>query len=86
MSIRDHMTPDIGGIGKKVEREKPQTPAIFRPLPHNKDIVRGPDGKLETLMPENEIANGMIPFGIATEDFEIVIAANGNMWAVAKAR
>jgi hypothetical protein len=80
MSQRDHLNPSIGGIGKKVEPAPKQTPAIFTPLPHNPDIVRGPDGKLETLIPKNEAVN--VPFVFLTDDFDVV-DADTEAWGIA---
>ena len=56
MNIRDSMAPDIGGIGKKIERQPEKVPAILRPIPSNPNVLRRDDGKLETFIPENEKA------------------------------
>lgn len=90
MSIRDSLTPDIGGIGKKIERPEPQKPAILQPV--RPGVVRSPDGKLATDIPENELANGL-PYVFLSQavtavmsddqlqDFEIDLTAGG-AWSV----
>lgn len=47
MSIRDSFAPDVGGLGKKVERPK-ETPLDREIKP---GIVQGQDGKLRTSLP-----------------------------------
>lgn len=47
MSHRDGFAPDVGGLGRKVERQKDD------PLPREiaPGIIRDPDGKLRTSLP-----------------------------------
>lgn len=55
MTIRDHMHPEVGGLGRKVETPKP----VPEPVPVGNGVVRDPDGKLRTEIPENEAASGI---------------------------
>lgn len=57
---RGSLTPDVGGLGAKVERPA-RAPANV-PLEHNQTIERTPDGRLRTNDPRNERANN--PFYI----------------------
>lgn len=55
MTIRDHMNPNVGTLGKKIEREK----FDFRGPDEQvaPGVFKGKDGKLYTAIPQNEQAN-----------------------------
>lgn len=55
MTIRDHMQPDVGTLGKKIERRKFEYQGPDEKVAP--DVYRGKDGKLYTAKPENELAN-----------------------------
>lgn len=48
MTHRDGFSPEVGGLGRKVERPKPEPakPVLIKP-----GIVRNPDGKWSTDIP-----------------------------------
>jgi hypothetical protein len=59
MNIRDHMAPNVGTLGKKIEREK----LDFRGPDEQvaPGVFKNKDGKLYTSIPEAELANVPTP-------------------------
>jgi hypothetical protein len=55
MTHRDHLLPNVGTLGKKVERRKSE------PIRQDEEVAPGifkdAEGRLYTCRPENELAN-----------------------------
>lgn len=47
MTVRDHMHPEVGGLGRKIEKQKEEP----QPVEISPGVFRGPDGKLFTELP-----------------------------------
>jgi hypothetical protein len=65
MTIRDHMHPIVGGLGRKIERPVEEKPDVQV----SPGVFRGADGRLYTVLPEPPIVSpGPWPFPISRGD------------------